>query len=144
MSSIDDSDSKKRNNENDVNDNDLAISKLARPQKFNHPCKLLLTLHLMDSPMDVEENTKSKVMHAVLSFRGNEIMMSDRATKDEVQIGKNIELSIGMSDLDEAIIVFEKLSEGGSITMPFEKQFWGHHYGKITDKFGINWMLSCI
>jgi PhnB protein len=26
--------------------------------------------------------------------------------------------------------------------MPLGKTFWGEYYGMLTDKFGINWMVS--
>ena len=39
---------------------------------------------------------------------------------------------------------FDGLSEGGNITMPLEHQFWGAYFGMLTDKFGIQWMLSYV
>ena len=37
---------------------------------------------------------------------------------------------------------FNKLSDGGKITMPMQSTFWGDYFGNFTDKFGINWMVS--
>ncbi|WP_202796544.1 VOC family protein [Thermophagus xiamenensis] len=48
---------------------------------------------------------------------------------------------IATSSTDEADRLFKKLSEGGKVTMPMEKTFWGAYYGTFTDKFGINWMV---
>jgi PhnB protein len=33
--------------------------------------------------------------------------------------------------------LFDALSVGGLITVPFKQQFWGDHYGNFTDKFGV-------
>lgn len=33
----------------------------------------------------------------------------------------------------------EALSDGATVTMPVEEQFWGAVYGSLIDKFGIGW-----
>ena len=35
-----------------------------------------------------------------------------------------------------------KLSEGGAVSVPLEKQMWGDEFGACTDKFGIGWMVN--
>ena len=42
----------------------------------------------------------------------------------------------------EAEKLFKGLSAGGTVTMPLEKTFWSELFGMLTDKFGINWMMS--
>ena len=37
---------------------------------------------------------------------------------------------------------FEKVSAGGAVTMPVEKQAWGDEAGALVDQFGITWMFS--
>lgn len=37
---------------------------------------------------------------------------------------------------------FDALAEGGTITMPLEKQVWGDEFGMLTDKYGISWMVN--
>ncbi|MGP5673594.1 VOC family protein [Brachybacterium alimentarium] len=56
--------------------------------------------------------------------------------------GTNVTLSL-MGD-DETLLrsAYERLSEGGSITMPLEKQMWGDVYGSFTDRFGIVWQVN--
>jgi PhnB protein len=38
--------------------------------------------------------------------------------------------------------VFDSLAEGGKVTMPFAKQFWGAQFGMLVDKFGVPWMVN--
>jgi PhnB protein len=33
------------------------------------------------------------------------------------------------------------LSDGGRVTVPFGKQFWGDLYGNFTDRFGVQWAI---
>lgn len=57
-------------------------------------------------------------------------------------VGNNVTLSL-MGD-DETLLrsAYLKLSEGGSVTMPLEKQMWGDIYGSFTDRFGIVWQVN--
>ena len=37
---------------------------------------------------------------------------------------------------------FERLADGGAVTVPLEKAPWGDHFGMLTDRFGIGWMVN--
>ena len=37
---------------------------------------------------------------------------------------------------------WEKLSEGGTISMPLQKQVWGDDFGMCVDQFGVSWMVN--
>ena len=84
------------------------------------------------------------VMHVALPIGNNILMGTD--TLDEfgqsLTIGNNSHISINTDTKEEAQNIFKKLSQGGNITMPQEDMFWGDFYGSITDKFGIQWMIT--
>lgn len=42
----------------------------------------------------------------------------------------------------EAESLFERLAVGGTITTPFGLQVWGDYFGKLTDRFGVQWMIN--
>jgi len=90
----------------------------------------------------VADELKNKVMHAHLTFDGNEIFMSDSGGR-QINHGNGTAMSIGLSDEAQARKIFEQLSAGGEVVMPFEKQFWGAIFGQVTDKYGIRWMINC-
>jgi len=50
---------------------------------------------------------------------------------------------ITMDDRATMSHLFERLSAGGRITTPLGVQPWGSYYGKLTDRFGVQWMLNC-
>jgi PhnB protein len=56
--------------------------------------------------------------------------------------GNNIQLSLNADDEAHADKLFAALSAGGRANMPMQKTFWGSYFGMLTDKFGINWMIS--
>ena len=95
-----------------------------------------------DSPMEVSEDQKQKIMHARLVFGDNLIMVSDGMQGQPTMQKGNIQLSIDMDDEQKMEEVFSKLSEGGTVTMPLQDTFWGAKFGMLEDKFGIGWMFN--
>jgi len=92
--------------------------------------------------MQVDEDWKEKIMHARLNFGKSMIMVSDGPKNYRSNPNGNIQLSIEVEDENKIDEVFNKLAEGGKITMPLAKQFWGAKFGMLTDKYGIGWMLN--
>jgi PhnB protein len=83
------------------------------------------------------------VMHAWLATPGGyDIMGADTPPGMTRQAGNNITISLSGDDADDLRGYWDKLSEGGSVTMPLEKQMWGDEFGQCVDKFGINWMVN--
>ncbi|MBZ9707217.1 glyoxalase/bleomycin resistance/extradiol dioxygenase family protein [Mesorhizobium sp. ESP7-2] len=39
--------------------------------------------------------------------------------------------------------LFARMAEGGRITVPFARQYWGSSFGMLVDAFGVQWMFSC-
>ena len=46
-------------------------------------------------------------------------------------------------DREETDRIFGCLSEGGTVTTQLAVQPWGGYYGKLTDRFGVQWMIEC-
>ena len=97
-----------------------------------------------ESPMPSDEDWKQKIMHARLQFGDdNLIMISDTMKGNSISTHGNIQLSIGLDDEEKTKQIFDNLADGGKVTMPLAKQFWGDLFGMLQDKFGISWMLNC-
>jgi PhnB protein len=92
----------------------------------------------------VPESNKNKIMHVSLPI-GSSILMGSDTGGDWAPTyvrGNNFSVSIMADSKEEADKLFNALSNGGQITMPLENTFWGDYFGMLTDKFGINWMMS--
>lgn len=84
-----------------------------------------------------------KIMHAQLETdSGYTLMASDTPQGMEYKPGDNITVSLSGDDDDELRGYWAKLSDGGTVSMPLEKQMWGDVFGSCTDKFGIGWMVN--
>ena len=83
-----------------------------------------------------------KVMHAQLETpAGYTLMASDTPPGMERPAGSSISISLSGDDADLRQY-FEKLSDGGTVTMPLEKQVWGDEFGMCVDPFGVAWMVN--
>ena len=92
----------------------------------------------------VSEEDKNKVMHVSLPIGKSILMGSDTGgdwAPSFVQ-GNNFSVSVTADSKEEADNLFNKLAQGGQITMPLDNTFWGDYFGMLTDKFGVNWMMS--
>jgi PhnB protein len=84
-----------------------------------------------------------KIMHGMLESSGGFTLMgADTPPGQEHKPGNNFAVSLSGDDADELKGYWEKLSAGGSVSVPLEKQMWGDVFGMCTDKFGITWMVN--
>lgn len=96
--------------------------------------------------MPIDPSEVDNVMHAALETENGMMIMASDTPKHmgEPKVSSNISISLsGESDNEgELRGYWDKLSEGGTQTMPLEKAPWGDTFGMVTDKFGINWMVN--
>ncbi|MDB5230854.1 MAG: hypothetical protein JWN76_1659 [Chitinophagaceae bacterium] len=92
----------------------------------------------------VPENEKEKLMHISLPVGKNILMATDalESMGHKVIQGTNFHLSVDTDSEQEANELFKGLSEGGKVSVPLQKMFWGAYFGMVTDKFGIQWMVN--
>jgi len=95
-----------------------------------------------DSPMPADEDYKQKIIHGILVFGDNQIMISDVFKGKQVSVNGNVELSVDVAEGEHIDTVFNKMAEGGNVTMPLQDTFWGARFGMLKDKFGVSWMFN--
>src|SRR4249919_2265260 len=102
-----------------------------------------LTLNTFGEYGQPDSPDADKIMHAMLETdRGFTLMGADTPTGMERNPGDNITISLSGDDADELRGYWDKLSGGGTVTMPLEKQMWGDEFGMCVDQFGIPWMVN--
>ncbi|SER63654.1 VOC family protein [Actinokineospora terrae] len=85
----------------------------------------------------------TKIMHGQLETdQGYTLMAADFPPGLENNPGNNITLSLSGDDADLLRGYWAKLTEGGSVDTPLEKQMWGDEFGSFTDRFGISWLIN--
>jgi PhnB protein len=83
------------------------------------------------------------IMHAQLETPAGFTLMGSDAPPD-METGESGGFAVSLSGDDEAELrgYWDKLSEGGQVTVPLEKQVWGDTFGMLTDRFGVGWMVN--
>ena len=104
-----------------------------------------LTIQTVEgSPVEAQcpFSMRNQILHASLLKDSLVLMASDMVGPDGFIKGNTISLSLNCRSEIEINTFFSKLSAGGQITHPLEKEFWGATFGVLTDKYGIRWMLN--
>jgi PhnB protein len=85
------------------------------------------------------------IMHSMLETEnGMTLMASDTPERMEYRPGTNFSISLSGDNGPELTAYFEKLSSGGTVTMPLTAAPWGDTFGMCTDKFGVAWLVDIL
>ncbi len=86
---------------------------------------------------------QDKVMHAQLMTEdGLVLMASDTPNGMELNPGNNFSVSLSGEDDAELHGYWDKLTDGGTVTMPLERAPWGDSFGMCLDRYGVMWMVN--
>ncbi|MYN45158.1 VOC family protein [Pseudoduganella sp. FT93W] len=80
------------------------------------------------------------IMHASFKGPGVSFYASDNHDAEPMRGSAHHLLMDNRAQTEQ---LFRQLAEGGTITTPLGMQPWGDYYGKLTDQFGVQWMLDC-
>lgn len=85
------------------------------------------------------------IMHAGLSIGRSQVFLSDEFPGSNIRPptsigGTSFDLQIWHRDADK--LWDRALAAGAKVAMPYDDQFWGDRYGKVTDPFGHSWAIS--
>jgi len=99
---------------------------------------------MSDAPAEFQGDASwsNKVMHATFVAGDLKFMASDGRPGNPPDGEDDIALSVATNDAGQGERVFNALSEGGKVEMALQDAFWGGRFGQVTDKFGIQWMVS--
>jgi PhnB protein len=91
----------------------------------------------------MEGAESDKIMHSQLESDGGfTLMCADTPSGMQRTEGNNITVSLSGDDSEELHGYWDKLSDGGTISVPMEKQMWGDEFGQCIDKFGVGWLVN--
>jgi PhnB protein len=83
-----------------------------------------------------------RIMHGQLETdAGYTIMAADVTSEMEYQPPAGCSISLSGDD-DVLHDYWDKLSAGGTTTMPLQKQVWGDEFGMCVDQFGVPWLVN--
>jgi PhnB protein len=84
----------------------------------------------------------SKVLHVGLASRGGMLEGCD-AMPGQYRKPESFCVMLRLKEAEDADRVFAALAEGGSVQIPIAETFWALRFGKVTDRFGVPWLVNC-
>lgn len=96
------------------------------------------------SPMkdQVPQGSEDRIMHASLRIGPMRLMAADSVVGQAYEGMKGFSLSLSYPTADEAKRTFDRLADGGKVTMPLADTFWSEAFGMLVDRFGTPWTVS--
>ena len=85
---------------------------------------------------------KHLIMHSSLVNGGVILHGADNCMGNILVKGKTMALTLNCSSDEEVYDLYNKLSAGGIAAHTPRVEFWGDTFGMLTDKYGVDWMLS--
>jgi PhnB protein len=96
-----------------------------------------------DFDASADPSEQDKIMHAQLETPDGLVLMG-ADTPEGMEYRSQAGISVSLSGDDELRLrgYWERLSEGGSVTVAFEKAPWGDTFGMCVDRFGTSWQVN--
>ena len=102
-----------------------------------------LTIHTFGEYGDPDTPIANLVMHGMLeSPNGFTLMGADTPPGMDYTPGTTMTVSLSGDDAELLQGYWNKLSDGGNVSVPLERQMWGDTFGMVIDRFGTPWMVN--
>lgn len=82
------------------------------------------------------------VFQATFTIKGQEFMCIDSYVNHEFTFTPSFSIFLTCSTEEEIDLLFEKLSDKGSVLMPLGDYSFSKKFGWTVDRFGVSWQLS--
>lgn len=90
----------------------------------------------------VPDGMGDRIAHAGLDLGGVRLQASDSMGHMPFNGHCGFNLQLEPTSVDEGKALFDKLAEGGKVTMEYQETFWAKGFGLLNDKFGVPWMVN--
>jgi PhnB protein len=107
--------------------------------------KLEAMMRVADSPMAAQapNEFRHRIMHARLALPGGATLYAGDAMGQVPYQGmQGVSITLNYDTVAEAKKIFERLADGGKVTMAMAPTFWAKSFGMVTDKFGTPWIVN--
>ncbi len=86
-----------------------------------------------------------KIMHSMLETPGGLVLMAADTPNSmdyHAQGPHSVSLSGQAADEAELRGYWDKLADGGTVTLPMARAPWGDVFGMCVDRFGVSWLVN--
>ena len=107
--------------------------------------KLETMMSLADSPMAAQAPKEfgHRIMHARLALPGGSTLYAGDIMGQMTYQGMHgVSIALNYGTVAEAKTIFERLADGGKVSMAMAPTFWAKSFGMVSDKFGTHWIVN--
>ncbi|TSC85658.1 MAG: PhnB protein [Parcubacteria group bacterium Gr01-1014_8] len=93
----------------------------------------------------VSDTEAEKIMLITLPIGKSNVLMANDVPAFMGKVNENENRSkilVSTESKEEAELIFNGLSAGGTVEMPMANSPWGSYFGMFRDKYGIEWMVE--
>jgi PhnB protein len=105
--------------------------------------KIQTMLTYGETPMgrSLDPMSQGRIVHATLKLDDQELTGVDMLP-GSYQRPQGFFITLTVNETSRAKAIFDALSAGGVIQVPFEKTFWSSGFGVLVDRFAIPWEIN--
>ena len=107
--------------------------------------KIEIMMSGADSPMaaQIPKEVAHRILHARLVLPdGGTLYAGDAPGNMPYQGIHGIGITLNYETTADAQRIFDRLADGGKVTMAMQPSFWAKSFGMLTDKFGTPWLIN--
>jgi PhnB protein len=105
----------------------------------------LQTMRYADGPQAQPGwKASDRIMHGQVTLFDGTLMASDYPPGVEGDRQKGFSVMQTAPDAATALVIFDKLADGGTIIDAFKPTFFSPGFGMVQDKFGTHWIISAM
>ena len=87
--------------------------------------------------------THDRIINAQFFLPGGMMLMAGDAMGNAPYEGiKGVSLALNFDTTEEGEKIFNALSVGGTVSMPWAPTFWAKMFGMVDDKYGVSWLVN--
>jgi PhnB protein len=107
--------------------------------------KIEIMMSGADSPMaaQIPKEVAHRILHARLALPdGGRLYAGDAPGNVPYQGIHGVGITLNYETPADAQKIFDRLADGGKVTMAMQPSFWAKSFGMLTDKFGTPWVIN--
>lgn len=96
-----------------------------------------------ESPLasQVDARWHDRIVHATLQLQEAELTGVD-LLPESYRMPQGFFVTLTVENADRGRAIFDALSDGGEVRLPYAPTFWSPGFGVLVDRFGIPWEIN--
>lgn len=104
----------------------------------------LQIIRYSDAPAEEKLPPSDRVMYGHIMLGEHCLMADDSMPGMEFVPQASVAVNHPVKTAEQGQKIFDRLAEGGTVTMPYGPVFFAPAFGMVTDRFGTAWMVGVL